>query len=97
MSGVTAREDSANVAVLKGLSRLQVVLLYSPSPPGTAGIFTAREFLRPSAQATALRRVCDGSAARLFPKIEMRVAFGDAMDLGEDPAKRHLSEPESSE
>ncbi|OLP82698.1 ATP-dependent RNA helicase dbp9 [Symbiodinium microadriaticum] len=88
VSGVTAREDSANVAALKGLSRLQVVLLYSPSPPGTAGIFTAREFLRPSAQATALRRVCDGSAARLFPKIEMRVAFGDAMDLGEDPAKR---------
>ncbi|CAE7702664.1 dbp9 [Symbiodinium sp. CCMP2592] len=41
-----------------------VVLLYSSSPPGTASIFTAKEFLR------------------LFPWVELRVAFGDAMDLG---------------
>lgn len=56
-----------------------VVLLYSPSPPGTAGIFTAREFLR------------------LFPKIEMRVAFGDAMDLGPSlPVTKIGTETESS-
>eukprot|EP00439_Symbiodinium_sp_Y106_P044018 s5066_g5.t1 len=56
-----------------------VVLLYSPSPPGTASIFTAKEFLR------------------LFPWVELRVAFGDAMDLGPSlPVTKIGTETESS-
>ncbi|CAE7434268.1 dbp9 [Symbiodinium sp. CCMP2456] len=56
-----------------------VVLLYSPSPPRTASIFTAREFLQ------------------LFPRIEMRVAFGDAMDLSPSlPVTKIGTETESS-
>ena len=50
MSGVVAREDAKGSALKGVFLPTQVVLLYSPSPPGTASIFTAKEFLRLSAE-----------------------------------------------
>ena len=44
VSGVVAREDAKGSALKGVFLPTQVVLLYSPSPPGTASIFTAKEF-----------------------------------------------------